>query len=87
MAIQLQRPIIVMPRRSALQETRNDHQVETAIRFGAMGIVYVAMNEHDLRQRMDDLTCQCLLEPVGPHASERLLAAIRAVILSAIPDG
>ena len=36
-AMEFGKPILVMPRRGALMETRNDHQVATARRFLALG--------------------------------------------------
>ncbi|HOA73905.1 MAG TPA: glycosyltransferase [Phycisphaerae bacterium] len=57
-AVERRKPILVMPRRSDLGETRNDHQVATARQFGALGLVEVAMDEHELAaklERIDEL--------------------------------
>ena len=43
------------PDRAALREMRNDHQVATAKRLGARGLVHAAMDEHELRERLDGL--------------------------------
>jgi len=40
-AVQLQKPIVVFPRRADLGEQRNDHQLATARRFGERGLVRV----------------------------------------------
>jgi UDP-N-acetylglucosamine transferase subunit ALG13 len=52
-AVELGKPILVMPRRGDLGETRNDHQIATAERFGAMQLVQVATDEQDLLRKLD----------------------------------
>ena len=47
-ALELGKPIVIMPRLSALGEHRNDHQLATAKRFLAQGRVIVAFDEHQL---------------------------------------
>src|SRR5690606_18210114 len=47
-ALEMNKPILVMPRLGDLAETRNDHQVATARRFGELGAVHVAMDESEL---------------------------------------
>jgi UDP-N-acetylglucosamine transferase subunit ALG13 len=44
-ALTLGKPIVIMPRRERYRETRNDHQVGTAERFGARSGVFVAWDE------------------------------------------
>jgi UDP-N-acetylglucosamine transferase subunit ALG13 len=46
-ALEIGKPIVVMPRRGSLRETRNDHQVATAERFGSRGRVIVADDHKD----------------------------------------
>lgn len=75
------KPILVMPRRGALQETRNDHQVATAERLGAMAKVAVAMDERGLADRLDRIDELAAADPIGPHASESLIRAIRGFIM------
>jgi UDP-N-acetylglucosamine transferase subunit ALG13 len=79
-ALEFGKPILVLPRRGALKETRNDHQVATASRFVEMGKVAVAMTETDLPQALDQLGS---LEPGGrisASASPELIEAIRSFI-------
>ena len=74
------KPILVMPRRGDLMETRNDHQVDTAERFAQMGMVRAAFNEIELRAelaRIDELKQG---RSIGPHASPELLDALRQFI-------
>ncbi len=54
-AIQLGKPVIVMPRRPEFGEIVNGHQISTAERFGAAGHVLVAWDSQSLRQRLIDV--------------------------------
>lgn len=54
-AIEFRKPIIVMPRRGKLGETRNDHQVDTAVKLEALGYVHVAEDEKALRQILNQI--------------------------------
>ncbi len=74
------KPILVMPRRGDLRETRNDHQVATAQRFREMGRVAVALDETELAERLDALDTLKADNAVGPWASEQLVSTIRAFI-------
>src|SRR5262249_44389350 len=47
-ALEFGKPILVMPRRHDLQETRNNHQVATAERFLALKRVHVAFDAEAL---------------------------------------
>lgn len=79
-ALQLARPLLVMPRRGDLRETRNDHQIATARRFAEQGRLAVAFDADELAAQLDRLTQLDAPPPIGPHASERLLATISAFI-------
>jgi len=79
-ALQAGKPILVMPRRGELQETRNDHQIATAERFDKLGRVAVAFDEEALLRRLDHLDQLVAGEPIAPHASETLLFAVRDFI-------
>ena len=79
-ALQCGKPILVMPRRGDLRETRNDHQVATAERFRALGRVSVAMDESELPDRLDELHRLAASEPISPYASPELLGAIKRFI-------
>ncbi len=54
-ALERRKPILVMPRRADLRETRNDHQLATAKRFAELAGVVVAWNEEDLASRLETL--------------------------------
>jgi len=75
-ALELGKPIIVMPRRCELGEHRNNHQISTAKKFQEQGIIHVAMDEQDLTQRLlsiDSIECR---GKVTNQASPQLLMAL-----------
>lgn len=79
-ALEAGKPILVMPRRGDLKETRNDHQVATAKQFLSLGRVAVAMDEHELPAKLDALETLAAGEPISRYASPRLIAAVRSFI-------
>jgi UDP-N-acetylglucosamine transferase subunit ALG13 len=79
-ALQYGKPILVMPRQGRLMETRNDHQVATALRFREMGKVAVAMDEAEIPSKLDGLASLGRSEQISDRASDELLAAIRGFI-------
>jgi UDP-N-acetylglucosamine transferase subunit ALG13 len=76
-ALELGKPIVVMPRRADFRETRNDHQVATAERFGAQGRVIVANDEHDLAAKLDHALTLSDIQGIQAQASPHLIATIR----------
>jgi len=72
-------PILVMPRRAALRETRNDHQVATAERFGKLGVP-VAWDETELASKLDRSDVLASERRIGPDASPELLDRIRSFL-------
>lgn len=79
-ALQFGKPILVMPRKGNLRETRNDHQVATAIRFKEMGKVRVAMDEHELGQMLSEAGSAGGAQMISDRASDELIGALRAFI-------
>ncbi len=74
------KPILVMPRRGDLRETRNDHQIATARRFAELGRVAVAFDESELEAKLDVIGDLRAADRVGPDASEQLIGTIREFI-------
>ena len=75
-ALQCGKPILVMPRLGRLHETRNDHQLATALRFKALAKVAVAEDEgelHVMLNRAGTIGAGWLIEQ---DASDELLATI-----------
>ena len=81
-AMKYEKPIIVMPRRAKLRETRNDHQVATARMFTTLGGIVVADDENDLVKRLDSLDTVAKPAALSPTASTELIEAIRSFIHS-----
>ena len=79
-ALQVGKPILIMPRRASLRETRNDHQVATAEQFRRFGSVAVAWDEKELIARLEVIDDLHGLQAVGSHASRELIGAIRGFI-------
>jgi UDP-N-acetylglucosamine transferase subunit ALG13 len=81
-AFEYRKPILIMPRKGSLQETRNDHQLATARQLGLRGQTLVAMEESALPARLDQLqalriTGHGSLDP-SPSLIEKLRAFIHA---------
>ena len=85
-ALELGKPLLVMPRRAELGEHRNDHQLATARRFAELGRVSVAFDESELAARLEELDHVTTARPrIGASAPETLLAALRAFIIGQPP--
>jgi len=79
-ALECGKPIIVMPRRGRLRETRNDHQVAMATHLSGQGRVMVAFDEEQLVERLDQFEAAGEMERIEPHASPHLIGALRSFI-------
>jgi UDP-N-acetylglucosamine transferase subunit ALG13 len=77
-ALELGKPIIVMPRRADLGEHRNEHQMATAKRFQAQGRIVVAFDEAQLIEKLDRLENLHAGQRISSQASPQLLDTIRA---------
>jgi len=81
-AMQMGKPILVMPRRRELRETRNDHQIGTAKRFGQFRGAEAAFDERQLIAKLNTMHQVVAHCSVGQYASEPLLQTIRRFIES-----
>lgn len=79
-ALQSSKPILVMPRRGHLGETRNDHQMATARELLAMSAVNVAFDEEELTACLDRLGEFVPNERISPFASQELVGALHGFI-------
>ncbi len=79
-ALELGKPILVMPRRGDLRETRNDHQVATAERLAELGRVHAAYDENQLTAMLDRIDDMVSTGSIRGHASDELLDTIRTFI-------
>ncbi|MEM7229767.1 MAG: glycosyltransferase [Planctomycetota bacterium] len=75
-ALQRGKPLLVLPRRADLEETRNDHQSATADYFEREGYVLVARSETELAAKLsalDDFTPRSLdRDAASPQLIQRL---------------
>ena len=76
-ALELGKPILVMPRSGALMETRNDHQLATAKQFLAQGKTAVAFDERELAEKLDRIDDLTAGDRISGQASPLLLSALR----------
>ena len=79
-ALQHRQPLIVMPRRAALGEHRNDHQVATARWLSTLGQIQVAMDEAELLGRLVSRSAVVPERSIGPHADPSLIEAVRRAV-------
>lgn len=79
-ALQSCKPILVMPRRGMLGETRNDHQFDTARQLLAKGKINVAFDEVELSACLDRLGDFTPKEPIAPFAGPELVRALHDFI-------
>jgi len=83
-AMELGKPLIIMPRLVAYNEHRNDHQLATALKFKNTPGIYVAMNDNELLDYLNDHNKLALPESkISNQASQSLLNAIDHFIDSA----
>ncbi len=78
-ALTQQKPLLIMPRRGHLKETRNDHQVATAAQFVKREGVFVADDETVFDEALDSaLKALANSEPkkASPFADPSLISAI-----------
>lgn len=88
-ALQAGKPIVVMPRRGHLRETRNDHQYTTVRMLGDRPGIYVAEDETRLAETIDRALAE-LHAPDRPRIPELAEAAftdaLRAFLLGQNKD-
>lgn len=75
-ALQLGKPILILPRRASFHETRNDHQVATSEQFRRFDSVVVAWDEKELIARLEDIDNLRGRQAIEPFASRELMEAI-----------
>jgi UDP-N-acetylglucosamine transferase subunit ALG13 len=74
------KPILIMPRKAALGEHRNDHQMATAKWLESRSGIFVAWDEHELRRKLDERSGLISGEHIAEYASPELLARVRQFI-------
>ncbi len=79
-ALELGKPIVVMPRRAHFRETRNDHQVAAAKQFGAQGRIVVALDEQELPEKLEHAMTLGETARISTQASPELIGTIRSFL-------
>ena len=82
-ALQLGKPIVVMPRRGDLGEHRNDHQLVTAKHFKEQGRIQVASGEAELGDFLDGIATLQPSARISTSASPALIGALRNFVRGA----
>ncbi|MEQ8841231.1 MAG: glycosyltransferase [Acidimicrobiales bacterium] len=78
--LELGAPLVIFPRDGDQRETRNNHQIDTARRFGERDGIWVADDAAALHRLLDDRAELRAGTPTSPQTSPRLIAAIREFI-------
>ncbi len=79
-AMELTLPLVIVPRRACLRETRNDHQLGTARRLAATANISVAYDEQRLVPYLNDPGRAARAAALRHTASPELLDAIRGFL-------
>ena len=79
-ALEMGKPIIIMPRRASLGEHRNEHQLATVKRFSDRKGIYVAAEVEDLVTLLDGYQGLYAGDTIANAASPELLGALRDFI-------
>jgi UDP-N-acetylglucosamine transferase subunit ALG13 len=80
-AMEAGKPLLVMPRRAALGEHRNDHQMATAMRLEDRLGLAVAWDEEELPLKLDTMLERGASAPrISPYADARLIGFVRSFI-------
>jgi UDP-N-acetylglucosamine transferase subunit ALG13 len=80
-ALELGKPLLVLPRLARLNETRSDHQKATAKHFQSAGLVLAAADETELTDRLGELPDFHPATEIGACASTELIMAVRSYAL------
>jgi len=84
--LELGKPALVLPRRLAFRETRNDHQVETARRFAERGLLLAAQDQSAMPDLLDRLESHPGPARIGRSAAPELVRRLREYALAGLGD-
>jgi UDP-N-acetylglucosamine transferase subunit ALG13 len=84
-AMERGKPLLVVPRRAALGEHRNEHQLATATRLEARLGLAVAWGEAEVGPRIDAMLAQghAAAPRISPYADGRLIGFVRSFAFGA----
>jgi UDP-N-acetylglucosamine transferase subunit ALG13 len=73
-------PVVVLPRRGHLMETRDDHQLATVNVFAESKGVHVANTIEELNGHLSSVGGMAVHSPMSDRAPERLLSVLREFV-------
>ena len=82
-ALELGKPLLVLPRLARLGETRNDHQVATARRLAEAGLVAAAFTDSEFLKKLESAELLPAPDPIRERAPDALVERIRSFALGA----
>lgn len=85
-ALSIRKPIVLMPRLAKYKEHRNDHQLATASRFISREGVFIAMEEHEIPERIEaakQFSSKSQMEAFDPFAPSEFTNKISDFISNA----
>lgn len=74
------KPLVICPRRAALGEQRNDHQLATAEKFGRRAGIFLAWQDSEVAGLLDRLVARkdgVAKETISPEAGPELMGVVR----------
>lgn len=83
-ALELAKPLVLLPREARYGEHRNDHQIATAEKFRAMPNIFIASKEGELASRIEQATAVkgAAAESLPPVAPPEFITAVASFIES-----
>ena len=80
-ALELGKPLVLMPRQGSLLETRNDHQIATAKWLAGHEGVFVAMDEAELHSALESALNSCSgIKVISKYASPTFIEMLKQFI-------
>ncbi len=80
LALEMQKPLVVMPRRAELKEHRNDHQMATVKLLREKFSFVVATEASEIDQAIRQARALTSTKPLSAFASSELIAALKEFI-------
>lgn len=81
-ALELGKPVLIMPRRASLGEHRNDHQLSTVRKLAALGLATVAQDECELDGWLQELDQVRVGKRDRSQELDKLIQKLRAFLTS-----
>ena len=84
-ALELGKPILVVPRHGEWDETRNDHQIATARRLGDEGLVRVADTPEEFERVLDEMEGATSGARIAREAQPQLIDRLKGYAFEGAP--